>query len=366
MGLYKRPGSAVWWCRFQIAGHEIKRSTRTTDRRAAQVEERRLRAQVEATAPARRSRRTVGLAELAGYDVARAVADNCTAGYQHNLVYTWEKITDHFGTEREPATIDYQAVQAYVLKRRADGVVGHTIKREVTALRRGLLEAHERGYLPFMPARWPRTKLDPPGTSRRGKLHPPVILAQWLAALPSEARDLAEVALFTSLRSTEIQRMTADWIEPAPEGFNVEAVLRIPAAAAKTRRERIIPLAPRVLAILARRAAATEPGLPLLPRTHKSSFEWARLKIGYSRHISLRDLRHTWATLANRSVGIDAAKAGLGHTTLAMTDRYVTVDIERTAKAALAIEGLIGTAETAQASKAAERTQETMRELTTS
>lgn len=339
MGLYKRAGSVVWWCRFQVAGREIKRSTRTTDRRAAEIEERRIRAYYEAQAPSRRSSRAGDLAELAGLDVERAAAAGATKQHQEALAWVWGRIVDHFGAEAEPRVITFDSVQAYIARRRETGA-SDTIAREVQALKRACIIAHRKGWLAYVPPEWPKVRRGARSAKRRGRLHPPEILSAWLRELPTDARDEADVVLLTGLRASEAKRIEAGWIEPAPSNhLGIPAVLRVPAASAKDREERLVGLPARALEVLKRRAELVAPGAPLLYQgSHWTAYRLARQRIGYQTPISLRDLRHTWGTLANRLVGIDAARDGLGHSNVATTNRYVSGELGRVLAASAAVE----------------------------
>lgn len=352
MGLYKRPDSAVWWCRFQVAGHEIKRSTRTEDRRAAAVEERRLRSYFESKAPRRRSRGRLTLADLGAKDCARAAAEGATQAHVDALESQWIFICKHFGADSSASVLNHDSVNDYVVCRRRMGATGQTVVREVQAMKRACAIAHRTGHLPVIPQTWPRIRRDAT-SKRKGRLHPPQILSQWLAELPADARDEAELAVLTGLRAHELKRVTAQWVEPAPpelRAIGVPTVLRVPATAAKARRERVVPLVAAALAIIKRRVDHMEiKDAPILRQgSHKTAHRLARGRIGYRTPISLRDLRHTFGTLANRAVGIDAARDGLGHATLATTNRYVSGDITRTAEATLAIAALVGTVRSAQ------------------
>lgn len=278
---------------------------------------------------------------MAGLDVERASAAGTTPEHQAALVYQWSQITRVLGADLEPRAITYDLVQRYVATRRAEGALGQTIVREVAALKRATTEAHDRGWLAVTPKRWPVVRRDPSGEKRTGKLHPPAILAQWMASLPQDARDKAIVATLTSLRDAELGRITAQWVEPAPPGLGVEAVLRVPARSVKGRREKLLPLVPAVLEVLRRRATTVGPGAPLLPGNHKRAYATARRVIGYEPTISHRDLRHTWATLAAGAEGVHAARGMLGHASLATTSRYVHATLEGSAAAALAVEGLV-------------------------
>lgn len=338
VGLYRRKGTAVWWCRFRVAGHEIRRSTRQTVRRRAEIEERRLRSYVESKAPRRRAGTIPGLADLAGLDLERAVANGATEQHQAALRWQWRKITHHLGTNTPPSQITAQVVQTYIAKRRGESAKGQTIVREVQALKRACSDAHKRGWMPWPMVDWPMIRRDGPDSRRKGKLHPPSILAAWLEQLPQDARDEAALALLLGMRAHEVKRIAADWITPAPAGIGVDLVLRMPAESTKSRRDRVLPLAPRAAAILLRRLESTAPGEPLISQAnHKTAFRLARKRLAYPVAITLRDLRHTWATLAARSGGVEVAKLGLGHANLATTDRYVSVELADLAAAMIGV-----------------------------
>ena len=169
---------------------------------------------------------------------------------------------------------------------------------------------------------------------------------------PPDARDEAELALLTGLRAAELKRVTAQWVEPAPRSSGVPALLRVPAESAKSRRQRVVPLVPRALVIIHRRAGGVLSDAPVLHQgSHKTTYRAARRRIGYRTPISLRDLRHTWGTLVARQAGVEIARDGLGHSSLSTTNNYVTGDLARLAAATLAVEGLVGTENPAQGTR---------------
>lgn len=358
MGLYKRSGTEHWWCRFQIAGREYKRSTRTSDRRAAQVEERRLRAYYESKAPRRRAAGAPRLADLGGLDVQRAAAAGATPAHIEALAWQWERIVTHFGADAElPKVYETTALEGYVVARRNAGATD-TVRREMQALRRAEDIAHGKGWLPFKLDRWPKLGDTTAHTSkRRGRVHPPSVVRAWLDALRGEARDAAEVVLVTWLRDAELHRVCESWIEPAPDGSGLAAVLRVPPHASKTkrtRRERIRGLDKVAAAALARRIEAAkkraaqngEPYTIETPlfrsKSYKTAFRLARERIKYLVPISLRDLRKTGATWAQQRVGIDAARDGLGHSNIATTHRYIGADETRALAGSAAVSEALG------------------------
>ena len=121
-------------------------------------------------------------------------------------------------------------------------------------------------------------------------------------------------------------------------------MLRVPAEAAKTRRERVVGLTPTALRVLNQALQAMgEWSKPLLAGDFRKRFKNARKAIGYEHTITLRDLRHCHATWSAQGTGDAAAtQAALGHTDLRTTQRYLSATLARTASAASAVESALG------------------------
>jgi len=224
-----------------------------------------------------------------------------------------------------------------------EGARGQSIVKDVQALKRGLRIAKRRGSLHQLPDEWPKLRRDPPNERQRGKLHPVAVMMAWLGHLKRHAPEAwrqASTAVRTGLRAEELRKVRWDWVEEAPAGSGVPKLLRVPAWAAKNRRERAIGLTPEVEAFL--RTARAQDGLsdetPLLPGQHRKAFAAAAKAVGHSKSITLRDLRHCHATWAAQGTGdAAAAQAALGHTDLRTTQRYLSSTLARTASAAVAV-----------------------------
>ena len=342
--IFRRKPGGPWWYDFRVAGKRYRRSTGTEDRRAA--ESAAWSAREDARTAAGRPGRGEGvdLAQLGGLDVERAVAEkNAGEKQQASIIACWSHITRLLGADTAPEAIDYPTAQGYVLCRRREGVKGQSIRKEIQALRRGLVIARQRGWLAEVPPDWPKISSDPPNPGQKGKLHPPAVLYQWLEALERDprargARLQAEVVLLTGLRAEESRRLTWAWVEDAPRDTGVPAVLRVPAAAAKNRKERLLGLTPRALELLAEARQGNAWDSPLMAGNHLRTAKKAVRNIGYHQSITLRDLRHCHATWAAQGTGdAAAAQAALGHSDLTTTQRYLSATIKRTAAASLAV-----------------------------
>ncbi len=350
--LYKKPRSPNWWADLHVDGKRFRRSTGQRDRRLAEARARELQAELTAELQAPDDAGDAppddDLALLAGLDVAEAVARGVGERQLHSIRSCWSHVCRILGPETPPSAVTYDLVVGHLAKRRGEGARGQSIVKEVQALKRGLRIARRRGSLAAIPEEWPKVRRDPADTRKRGKLHEVAVLSAWLARLEElspPARRQAEVALRTGLRAEELRALSWSWVESAPEEAGVPAVLRVPAAAAKTRRERVLGLTPETLVVLHEaREAVSGWDVPLFVGNHRGTFRRACKDLEYPQHITLRDLRHCHATWAAQGTGdAAAAQAALGHTDLRTTQRYLSATLARTASAAVAVGDMLGT-----------------------
>lgn len=297
-----------------------------------------MRAYYEANAPKQKARGVVSLADLAGMDCEEVASRGKSSQHVNATKHAWRRLTEHFGANTSPRKVDYDAVVQFIAARRAVGVRGQSIVREVQALHRGLRIANRKGWLPVLP-QLPKVGVDPPKETQAGKLHPLDVIARWLLALPQDARDQAEFVLLTGLRRTECERLCLDWVEGAAADTGVPALLRVPAGAAKGKRERVIGLVAEALAILHRKGAGRIGSDPVFGSVdHKTAFHNACKAIGYGKRIHLRDLRHFFTTVGTAQTGdAVAAQAALGHARLSTTQKYLHSTMQRTASVSVQV-----------------------------
>jgi integrase len=339
-GLYYHRKTGIIWCRFWVRGREFRRSCSTRDPKVAEVEARRIRVEVEQdpdTAPAPRGQ--AGLEALAVEDILEHKRRGVSELYVNRLESKWVVILRNMPPDVVATVIDYDALRAYEGRRRAKGARGQTIARELSTIRRALVLAKRRGLLRELPDPWPSVRRDPPDRRRAGKLWPPDLCVAFLGKLHDDAREEVEFALLTGLRLFEVKRVEAGWVEPAPRGAATPALLRVPAWAAKTREERVIGLPAAALDIV-RRRVETEPRRPQVfsPSNHRKHRETVAKKIGWPAPPSMRDLRHTYATLALLGTADPVATMrSLGHKDLRTTERYLSSTLDRIASASAAV-----------------------------
>ncbi len=330
MSLYKRDESEFWWCQFRVAGKLVRLSTGKTDRRDASKEERRLWAEAEkargslAPSPSTPAHGRT-LAILASADIARAETDRTTPEHQHVLSLRWIRVLDLLGHDIAPEAITADTLKKYIDERQAQGLRNQTIRRELCDIRRALLEGVERGWIVKLP-KWPKLKDDSKDPAQAGKLHSDDAVRAVFSCVPQDVREACAFAYATGLRFSELKRVNIEWMTRPTFEAKVPWILTLPAPATKSRKERVVGISEEIAQLLARRAA--EHGPIVFPRSgYRKALKRACDAVGYSKTITLRDLRHMFATKAlKESQDIQAVSDALGHSALSTTVLYLHAD----------------------------------------
>lgn len=317
-----------WWGKSKRLDPH-RQSLGTSNRAAAEVEFARL--LVEAADTPRSARDAHALSEYAAADIARAADDGATKAWLATLENSyWAALLKYFGADFDIAKLTTTDLRSYIGKRRESGELGQTIRRHMQCLKRAVDLGQERRWLRHPPCAFPKVRGSPPKESQRGHYIPPEQVHAWFAELDAGARPVIAFAALTGLRAFEIQRVSSAWIEELPEG----TFLRVPAASSKNRKERLVPLAPMARKIL---EVAGSFGSTCHRRTMVAAARRAKL----ARAPTLRDLRHTFATLAD-STDRKATQDALGHSSERMTGRYLHSTMARIAKVGAAVASKLG------------------------
>lgn len=311
MGVKKRGN--IFHYEFVIQGERHRGTTGCHGKRDAEARERRIRSEIEG----KRARVTPTPTLFSAYrqDRARAKARGNTSAYiDSGLGSYWRNLLSHFGDQTPLAAITIEAINGYITLRRTD-VRSQTISRELTVLKRAFMIV---GTTP--PTPWPKLKKDAPDKMLSGKLRDPADIARFLAELQPDARDQAIFAYYTGLRAAELRRVRLSWVR--------DGVLFLPAEATKSNRAREVGVATEALEALQRAAAHSDQ--PWEHRDFSSSYKKASARLGLYPHITLRDLRATFASLAlARTSDATAVMRAMGHSNMATAVRYQHADLER-------------------------------------
>lgn len=362
MGIYKHPKTGILWERFRFQGVEYRRSTGTRDRATATVEGRRLRSEIEAAAP---SREPGSLKVLAVKDISEHVSRGVDANYIYRLESKWAVVLRNFPRGIEIGDIGYDSVIDYVGRRRADGVKGQTIVREVQCLRRATEIARRRRIRTVPAFAWPKIKRDAQDVKQTGKLWSAEQVASFLQKLDGEARDETIFAVLTGLRAVELKRVRFDWIRKGD--FGLEIVL--PAKGTKGKRPRTIVLPKAAAAIVKRRRGLSPSELLFTGANHAKARANAATDLRFAHNLTLRDMRHTFASNALLYSGnLAAVRDALGHSDIRMTSRYISSTNKGLHEAALGAErgiNAVGIPKTKKRKSTAKLERETRLELAT-
>ena len=323
--LFKRAGSAFWYVRFRDAsGKRVKRSAGTTDRREAGELEGKWRLEA-------RQQRLWGTQPRYTFDQLMLRYLEETQGTKRSAerdAWTVKRLQPYF-SGKVLNELKRPDVREYIVLRRADGVKGSTINRELgllsSALNRarldwdweipnpaqGMREAESEGRQVFL-TREQFVALVGAATEQKR--------APYLA-------DLITVAVMTGCRKGEL--LGLEW---SRVDFEAQ-VIRLRASDTKAGKSRLVPMNGDAREALMRRFQYRAKRCPEGPWVFcgpdgerivsvKSSFRHALRSAGIA-GVRFHDLRHTCGSwLAQKGVPIGHIAAVLGHSTLRMSERY--------------------------------------------
>lgn len=371
-----------WWYRFTAGAREYARSTRTTKVRDAERVELARRAEVDRDRGT--GRRAAGghtLADVYRLDLERRRKRVKRRGHgdTREVEQHWTAIFKVVDEATDIRLVTGKLAVAFDEHTRSrtsnlgEPVRGTTIRRYLKTLWRGLELGHSKGWLPRLPVDWPEIEADDePSKAMAGRLHSPEVVGAWLEHLTQDARDEAELVTRTSLRGEQAKRWLHEWNAMRTEGDHIAqipALASFPKGAAKNKRKgMLVPLTARAWEIVERRRA-TFPDNPhvLAQASHRSTYRSAIVRAldaeverlvatgmpaeeaetdarrrGYGERIKRRDLRHYFATIAEKKSQDRKAVADiLGHTTLRTTERYLHSDEARVVAAMAAADTAI-------------------------
>lgn len=365
-GLYWHDTKDAIYTRFWVRGQEFRLSCKTTNPQGAAVEARRLRAEKEQDPSVGRRRGGPGSIELlAADDILEHKKRGVTDLHINRLKSKWvvvlrnlNDVTKELKRPPEAGDITYDVLRSYEgLRRQGVKTIkmvkgqpqekwrdrparGQTIVREFRCIKRALENARRQKLIRGLPDPWPEVRRNPKCKQRSGKLWPPDLIAEFLSHLHDDARDEIEFDMLTGVRSFELKRVAASWVEPAPPGAETPYILRLPEDATKSRIERVVGLPQRAFDIVKRRLEADPEREAIFSQgDHKKHRQAVARRLGWPASPTLRDIRHTYASLALRGTSDPVAvMRSLGHKDLRTTEMYLSSTLERITSASAAVE----------------------------
>lgn len=310
MSVFKRPGSPFFYCEFVVARRRISRSTGCTSARDAKQFERTLKAQVRAD-----SRRQPVAPSL--------TLDQACARYwtEHGRHLRWaHEVERHLKTictviarDLPLSDLSNKDVTDLIAARRADGVMPGTVNRTTAVLQALHRRAAGQWDVSVRAIDWRRHKLAEP--KERVRWLTAEEATRLLEALPAHVELVVRFLLLTGLRKAEGFDLT--WDRVHLDRMTIEVV-----AKGGIRREFAISPAAAVV-------------LQQCPRGSRHVFDLtnarkhfdAGCKAAGITDFRWHDLRHTFATwLRQGGAALEVVSRALGHSGIAVTQRYAHVD----------------------------------------
>jgi integrase len=283
MPVRRRRGSPYWQIRFQLAGREIRSSTRTTDRRQAEQLEEELR---------RRYWRQVKLGEKQyTWDdaVERCQAEDRDKRSWERTARALERLSRLLGGAPLREITRDNVLRIREIRRRQ--VAASTVNRELAVLRFVLNRCVTDWDMLDSAPKVPLFRLEriEPRWATREQVH------ALLELLPPHSRDMTILACATGLRRSNITGLEWSRIDVA------RCTAFIPATQAKGRRAIVVPLNADALAVLARWRGRHQRYVFVFrgraPIKQVSTRKWRECVTAVGLDgFRFHDLRHTWAS----------------------------------------------------------------------
>lgn len=336
--LYKRAGSSFWYVEYRDAdGQKARRSTGTTDRQEAEEVEAKWRLEA-------RQQRLWGTQPAFTYDDMMLRYLQETQGIKRSAERdAWSaKQLQRFFSGYVLSKLKRAEVRQYIAMRKAEGVTGGTINRELGLLSSALNRArHDWDWdIPNSAERMREREAEGRRFFLTRAQFDRLVLAAAQQKRAPYLADLITVAVMTGCRRGEL--LGLEWSR-----VDLKAnVVRLGAAETKAGKARLVPLNQSAREALLRRFRYRATHCPASPwvfctkggervESVRSSYLRACKATGLA-GFRFHDLRHTcgsWLMQAGVPAGHIAAV--LGHSTIRMTERYAHVAPEN-AQAAVA------------------------------
>lgn len=288
-----------------------------------------------------------GLAQAASDASLSAVADRMLRHKEaegrrkravDSLAHCLDKhVEPFFGANRDVRTLRRSDLEAFKRHLHGAGKAPVTINNQLSAFRAVLKYAWAVEELLESIPNVPNVRVSP---ESKGRALTPEQVAALITSVDPRYREAREWLLFlanTGLRKGEALAVRWDWIDWT------ERVIRIPADSRKGGKRQLAPVPLNDTALELLRDRKARPKQPSLDRVwfqqkHDGARNSAAKRAGLGR-VRNHDLRHTFGSLAHAAgVPLPDVRDLLGHTTMAMVNRYAHSYPERLADAVRRVE----------------------------
>lgn len=344
MGIYRR--NKIWWMCFKsLNGTYIRQSTETSNKKTAKaIYHKQEVAVAENKFLDVRRQSQFGFREFARLFLERHCKPKKRSWKKSDAVYL--KHLERFFGDKYLSKITQEMVEEYIATRKAaairqkqDGlpryVTPATVNRELACLNTLFNKAIEWGKAWVNPCvKVRRFKED----NKRTRFLNEEEMKRFNDAASQELRQILTLLIHTGMRKGELQNLK--W---ADLDFNRSQIALIYTKNGKVRH---IPMNVAVKGVLLQRRIAKRsqvwvfPGRDDKPYDFRKAFETARRKVGLE-DVRVHDLRHTFAShLCMNGAELKTVKELLGHSSLAMTERYSHLTDQHMASAVARLESL--------------------------
>lgn len=332
--IFKRPDARSYVAEWKdpVSGRWIRRSTHTTDRKAAEAALRGFERGAYG-APGETNPAAHQAAHTLGDTVDALVRNGLSLGKAAGTVRMWTQKAGHLirvlGRERDINTLTRDELQGYINARYAEGAALSTVAKEMITLRSALKEAGDkfRGSLDVLPK--VKAKYTP-----RTRFLTTAELALLLEHLSPPRQLWVLVAVYTGACASEVAKL--DWADikwaTAPATVHIRGTKR-------AKRNRLVPLNNDLARWLWPLRRPSGPVVGNWGNARRALHDaCARAKIP---HCSPNDLRRTFASWLKQR-GVDSAIVAplLGHSSTKMVDLvYGQIDTATMARAVALLPG---------------------------
>lgn len=314
MSVKRRKGSPHWWYDFTVNGRRIRGSTKTNDRKTAEIIEAKLRSDI--------------LLERFTDKKPRHTLDEAFGRYwldhasrlpsSSNIEYQGENLLAGLGKQTPLDAITDDSVATYTARRRAK-VSNSSVNRELTLLRSVLRMAANKWKWDVSMPDWSEQFLKEP--DQRKRYLKPDEFHRLMNELAPHLRPMVQLSVMTGLRSSNC--VSLDWSQIDMQSRQIMITV-------KGGKNHSLPITEPLLVLLANQkpkdkgAVFTYRGRPL--KSPKKGFKRACERAGIT-DMRWHDLRHTAASwMVQAGVPLVDVKETLAHSNIQTTLRYAHLE----------------------------------------